>query len=307
MSNLNLVHLNGLRAVEAVGRLGSLQAAADELGVSVGAVSQQVIKTEQQLRLQLFERTSRGMVVTSVAEPVLARLYEGFRHLSAGVGLALKGDDSVLTISVAPVFAARWLVHRIAAFSDRFPNISLRMEASDRLVDPNSSDVDLCIRVGRGLWPGVHVELLHEQVVFPICTPQLASQLRTPEDLLDLPVVIDGRAMFTWDLWLSAVGLGGRTMKARHVFSEASLCLDATMAGQGVFLAWETIASHQLQERHLVAPFGPAVKTGLAHYFVSAQGARRSAKIETFKRWLRDELEADIARLRAAVPALSGV
>ncbi|HBF28312.1 LysR substrate-binding domain-containing protein [Rhizobium sp.] len=307
MSNLNLVHLNGLRAVEAVGRLGSLQAAADELGVSVGAVSQQVIKTEQQLRVQLFERTSRGMVVTSVGEPVLARLSEGFRHVSAGVGLALRGDDTVLTISVAPVFAARWLVHRVAAFSERFPNISLRMEASDRLVDPASSDVDLCIRVGRGQWPGVNVELLHEQVVFPICTPHLASQLRIPEDLLDLPVVIDGRAMFTWDLWLSAVGLGGRAMKTRHVFSEASLCLDAAMAGQGVFLAWETIASHQLQERHLVAPFGPAVKTGLAHYFVSAQGARRSAKVETFKRWLRDELEADVARLRATVPVLNGL
>ncbi|OLP45150.1 LysR substrate-binding domain-containing protein [Rhizobium oryziradicis] len=306
MKNLNLVHLNGLRAVEAVGRLGSLQAAADELGVSIGAVSQQVIKTEQQLHLQLFERTSRGMVVTAVAEAIIARLNEGFRHLNGGVGLALKGDDTVLTISVAPVFAARWLVHRITAFSERFPNISLRMEASDRLVDPASTDVDVCVRVGRGQWPGVHAELLHEQRVFPVCTPHLARHLKGPEDLLDLPVIVDGRAMFTWDLWLSSVGLQGGAMKTRHVFSEASLCLDAALAGQGVFLAWETIASHQLQQQQLVVPFGPAIKTGLAHYFVSAQGARRSAKVETFKRWVRSELEEDIARLRAAVPALNG-
>lgn len=307
MKNLNLVHLNGLRAVEAVGRLGSLQAAAVELGVSVGAVSQQVIKTEQQLRLQLFERTSRGMVVTSAAQPVLARLNEGFRLLSGGIGMALKGDETVLTISVAPVFAARWLVHRIATFSERFPNISLRMEASDRLVDPASSDVDLCIRVGRGQWPGTCAELLLEQRVFPVCAPALAAQVVRPEDFLDLPVIVDGRAMFTWDVWLSAVGLAGSSMKARHEFSEASLCLDAAIAGQGVLLAWETIASHQLQAGQLIAPFGPAVKTGLAHYFVSAKGARRSAKVETFKRWLRGELEADIRNLHAAVPALRDV
>lgn len=306
MSNLNLVHLNGLRAVEAVGRLGSLQAAADELGVSVGAVSQQVIKTEQQLRLQLFERTSRGMVATPIAEAVLARLTQGFHDLSGAIGMALKSDDSVLTISVAPVFAARWLVHRVSAFSERFPNIRLRMEASDRLVDPASSDVDLCIRVGRGNWPGAHVELLLEQRVFPVCSPSLAASVKSPEDLLDLPVIIDGRAMFSWDVWLSAVGLAGRPIKRRHEFSEASLCLDAAMAGQGVLLAWETIASHRLQVGQLAVPCGPVVKTGLGHYFVSAKGARRNAKVETFKRWLRDELEMDIRNLHAAAPVLSG-
>jgi LysR family transcriptional regulator, glycine cleavage system transcriptional activator len=307
MSNLQLVHLNGLRAVEAVGRLGSLQAAAEELGVSVGAVSQQVIKTEQQLRLQLFERTSRGMVPTDVAEPVLARLSQGFRDLSGAVGMALKGDDSVLTISVAPVFAARWLVHRVSAFSERFPDIRLRMEASDRLVDPASSDVDLCIRVGRGTWPGTRAELLLEQRVFPVCSPALAATVSSPEQLLDLPVILDGRAMFSWDLWLSAAGLAGRSIKKRHEFSEASLCLDAAMAGQGVLLAWETIASHRLQVGQLAVPCGPVVKTGLAHYFVSAEGARRNGKVDTFKRWLRDELEADIRKLHQAVPVLSTV
>ena len=71
MRNLNSVHLNGLRALEAVGRLGSLQLAADELGVSVGAVSQQVIKAEAQLDQLIFERTPKGMVVTEAGAPVL--------------------------------------------------------------------------------------------------------------------------------------------------------------------------------------------------------------------------------------------
>ena len=112
MKSLNQVHLNGLRAVEAVARLGSLQAAAEELGVSIGAVSQQVIKTEQQLGRTLFERTSRGMVPVETAAEILSRLSDGMRHLSSAVTLAKRSDDRLLTISVAPVFAARWLVHR---------------------------------------------------------------------------------------------------------------------------------------------------------------------------------------------------
>ncbi len=305
MKSLNQVHLNGLRAVEAVGRLGSLQAAAEELGVSIGAVSQQVIKTEQQLGRPLFERTSRGMVLIETATDLLARLSDGFRHLSGAVALARRSDDSLLTISVAPVFAARWLVHRIADFSERFPQISLRIDANDRLTDASQTDVDLRIRVGRGHWPGFKAELILKQRVAPLCTPAMAEKLREPADILDLPKVIDGRAMFTWDVWLSEVGLSGAEIKARHTFSEASLCLDAAIAGQGVMLAWQTIASHQLQHGQLVAPFGPAVKTGFGHYFVTSENARRSDKVEKFKRWLKHEIEDDMERLAKAAPVFA--
>ncbi|WP_159946147.1 LysR substrate-binding domain-containing protein [Rhizobium sp. 18065] len=305
MRNLNQVHLNGLRAVEAVSRLGSLQSAADELGVSVGAVSQQVIKTEQQLGRQLFERTNRGMVAADTASDILARLTEGLRHLSGAVALAQRSDDQVLTISVAPVFAARWLVHRISAFSERFPDVSLRIDATDRLKDPTFSDVDLCIRVGRGHWPGCRSELVLQQRIFPVCTPAMAEGLQTPADLMKLPKIVDGRAMFTWDVWLSSVGLAGTEIQARHVYSEASLCLDAAIAGQGVMMAWQTLASHQLQHGQLVAPFGPPVKTGFGHYFVVADTARRSSKVETFKRWLRTELEEDMEQLSEAAPLLA--
>src|SRR5215471_12754174 len=107
MHNLTTVHLNGLRALEAVARLGSLQAAAEELGVTIGAVSQQVIKAETQLGRQVFERTSRGMVATETGRNVLARLTQGFEALSEAVTLARRRDETVLTISVPPVLAAR--------------------------------------------------------------------------------------------------------------------------------------------------------------------------------------------------------
>jgi DNA-binding transcriptional LysR family regulator len=133
----------------------------------------------------------------------------------------------------------------------------------------------------------------------------MAEALHQPADILALPKIIDTRAMFTWDVWLSAVGLSGAEIKARHAFSEASLCLDAAIAGQGVMLAWQTLASHQLQHGQLVAPFGPAVRTGFGHYFVVPENTKRSDKVEKFKRWLKRELEEDMERLATAAPVFA--
>lgn len=301
MKNLNLVHLNGLRAVEAVGRLGSLPAAAEEMGVSVGAVSQQVIKAEQQLRHKLFDRQPKGMVPTDAGVQILPRLAEAFRLLSGAVASAHHRNDDVLTISVAPVFAARWLVYRLGAFSERHPEISLRLDASTRLVDPATSDVDLCIRVGKGQWPGTQAELLLEQRIFPVCAPALAEPLSSRKELLALPVIIDGHAMFSWDLWLDAAGLSGRTVNTRHVFNEASLCLDSAISGQGVMLAWQIIASHAIRAGQLTVPFGPWVRTGDGHYLVTAEGARKNAKVDAFKAWIREELDRDMAALEEVI------
>ncbi|WP_105426204.1 LysR substrate-binding domain-containing protein [Neorhizobium tomejilense] len=290
MSNLNLVHLNGLRALEAVGRLGSLQAAADELGVSVGAVSQQVIKAEAQLGQPVFQRLPKGMMPVDSARPMLARLSEGFHALSEAVAIGRRQDDALLTISVAPVFAARFLVHRLDRFSSLHPEIRLRIDATTRLADLGVDDIDLGIRVGPGSWPGVDAELLIEQTVFPVCSPALAEKLKEPKDILKLPAIIDGPSMFSWEIWLNEAGLSGAGMATRHVFNDASLCLDATIAGQGVMLAWHTLATYALEQGRLVEPFSIRARTGMGHYLVTRAGARAPAKVRAFRDWLKTEL-----------------
>lgn len=299
MKNLNLVHLNGLRAIEAVGRLGSLQAAADELGVSVGAVSQQVAKAESQLGQLIFERRPKGLVLTDIGSRVLGRLSDGFSKLSEGVALAQRRDNNCLTISVAPVFAARWLVRRLESFARQFPDIVLRIDATMQLVDPATSDIDLGIRVGKGDWGDVASELILPQEVFPVVAPSLAAGLETPSDILKLPAVIDSRAMFQWDVWLDAAGLAGEVVNARHLFNEASLCIDSVMAGQGVMLAWQTLTADAICEGRLVVPFKIRARTGFGHYFVTAKGVRDTHKVKVFKTWLRRELNASMDALDA--------
>ena len=290
MKNLNMLHLNGLRALEVVGRLGSLQAAADELGVTLGAVSQQVIKAEAQLGRSLFQRTPKGLVPVAAARPMLLRLTEGFEVLSQAVALGRQTDETLLTISVAPVFAARFLVHRLDRFSQKHPDIRLRIEATTALANLGTDDIDLAIRVGGGTWPGVDAELLMEQRVFPVVAPALAERLREPRDILDLPAIIDGPSMFSWEIWLREAGLADGQVTTRHVFNDASLCLDATIAGQGVMLAWQTLASFALEQGRLVKPFPIEASTGLGHYLVTPAGGRPPAKVRAFRDWLRGEM-----------------
>jgi DNA-binding transcriptional LysR family regulator len=306
MKNLNTVHMNGLRALEAVGRLGSLQAAADELGVSVGAISQQVSKTELQLGHQMFERTGKGLVATEIGLPVLARLTDGIQKLAEAVALAQRRDNNCLTISVAPVFASRWLVRRFDSFAREHPEIILRIDATMRLIDPAASDIDLGIRVGKGDWPDVNSELILAQEVYPVCAPQLAAKLKTPADILSVPAVIDDRAMFKWDVWLDAAGLEGAEINQGHVFNEASLCLDAVMAGQGVMLAWQTLTADMIAEGRLAAPFNIRARTGFGHYFITAKGVRDSRKVQVFKAWLKRELGKSMADLDARLVQASG-
>ncbi len=302
MQNLNLVPMNGLRAVEAVGRLGSLQAAALEFGVSIGAISQQIHKTEAQLGHALFERTGRGMKATAFGRPVLIRLSEAFLLMSEAVALAARQDNSILTISVAPVFASRWLVARLEGFTELNPEIGLRIDASTRLVDPASTDVDICIRVGNGSWRDARVEKILDQQVFPVCAPALAARLGKPEDLANFPVIIDSHAMFGWDVWLETAGLGGLELSTRHSFSEASLCLDATIGGQGVMLAWQTLACDAIADGRLVLPFSSRAKTGFGHYFITPRQGKEPAKVRAFKTWIRAEVAASMKKLDALFP-----
>lgn len=309
MKALNSIHLNGLRAIEAVGRLGALQAAADELGVTVGAVSQQVIKAERQLGRTVFERTARGMQPTAFGAPFLRKLNAGFRELEEAVGTARHRDDAVLVISVAPIFASRWLIHRIHQFSAENPQISLRIESTTALADLAGSDVDLGIRIGPGNWPGVKAEFILPQEMFPVCTPALADRLRTPADLVDMPAVIDANDQFTWDRWLQAAGLDQPAPRTRHMFSDASLCLDAALAGQGVLLAWPILASWALKEGLLVAPFDIRVKTGMGYYLITAPDVREPRKVALFKTWIRRALAESMgaAMELVAIPARAAV
>jgi len=294
MKSLNVVGLGGLRALEAVGRLGTLRAAADELGVTVGAVSQKIQKAEAQLGRQLFDRSGRGLKPTPHGERVLGHLSTAMAELARAVKLARFPPEDVLTVSVAPVFAEKWLVWRLKGFTDAHPGVRVRVEANLELVDPDSSDVDLCIRVGPRPPAEIRATKLVDHRIFPVCSPDLARDIHTPKDLAGLPIIRDAGEMFGWEHWLAPHGLDASILGDGPVFNSGSMCLDAAIAGQGVFLAWETLAGHSLEAGRLIAPFRERVQTDLAYWLITGRYRPESNAVKRFGVWLREELANSI-------------
>lgn len=298
MRELNRIHMNGLRATEAIGRLGSLQAAADELGVTIGAVSQHLGRLEAALGRALFARTPRGLVPTDFGRSFLPRLTAGFTELEGALRSARLDRANVLTLSVAPVFASKWLVPRLARFSELHPEITVRLDASTTLIDPDASDVDLAIRVGDGNWPGVASRFLLPQEIFPVCAPALAAKLREPRDLTAVPIVRDANSTLKWATWLDPFAIPENTLADGHTFTDAALALDAAIAGQGVMLAWQTLAQDALAAGRLVAPFPHRAATGLGYWAVTSATTRPTKAVDDFLAWL----EGEIGRTRDAFP-----
>lgn len=289
MASLFPVPLNALRAIEIVARTGALAPAAEELGVTVGAVSQHIRRAEERLGVMLFDRTPAGLRALPALGEALPQLQAGFAAL-AEAGRLLRGDaECILTVTVGNVFASRWLVWRLARFTALHPQIELRLSTTGKLVDLAHSDIDCAIRYGAGLWPGVRAEALGAARVSPVAAPGLAVRLRAPEDLAGVPVIRDQSSMLSWADWFADAGaplpdLNGPT------YTDPALAFDAAIAGQGVLLAVDLMAEDAVRDGRLVRPFGTSTTSRYDYYLASADGRRDSRKLKAFRDWLRAEI-----------------
>src|SRR6516225_6146547 len=142
--------LTALRAFETAARTLSFTSAADELNLTQGAISHQVNTLEARLGLKLFERAARGLKLTDAGQKYLPLVRDALDRLRTAEDLIRPTRPSVLTVTVSPNFASKWLVPRLGGFSITHPNLDLRISASLQHVDFSQEDIDLAIRHGTG-------------------------------------------------------------------------------------------------------------------------------------------------------------
>ena len=297
----HLPPLSALRAFEAAARLGSFSKAADELSVTPAAISHQIHSLEADLGVALFHRHNRAVELTASAKLLLPGLSDAFAEIQAAVRrLRAHNDTGTLTVTASPSFAAKWLVLRLHRFQEAWPDVDVRISTSDALVDLTKGDFDVGIRYGTGRYPGLDVELLLKNEVFPACSPQLLASgppLRAPDDLRHHALIHDQAVerdplVPTWEMWLRAAGVKGVSATVGLSFSGSHLALDAAIAGHGVVLAYSTIAAADLAAGRLVRLFSLALPDLFAYYIVTAPGALERAKVKAFRNWLREEADA---------------
>ena len=255
--------LTALRAFEAAARHESFAKAADELAVTPAAVSHQVKALEQWLGADLFKRQAQGLHLTEIGRAMRPSFTRAFDALGVAVqDLRAVAPRSQLNIATLPSIAQLWLTPRLPRLRAAFPAIKPSIHALEAPPNFRREPFDLAIffvENGRAVSPAVPIL---EDVVFPVCNPEVAKGLDAPRDLAARPLLQDTTWVDDWGLWLSAAGAEDVGAQDGLDFSLYSVAVQAAVDGAGVLMAHEALVFAPLASGALVAPFPLKVKTG---------------------------------------------
>ena len=278
--------LNALRAFEVSGRLLSFRAASEELGVTQGAVAQQVRALEAHMGQPLFHRLPRGLRLTAQGAAYLAEASRAFDTLGAATARLASHPRRVL-ISVTPTIATRLLIPRLAALQQALPGVELRTIADENLPDFTRDEVDIAIGLATPpLSPDLEARLLIAQRVIAVASPRLLAGRVLPlavAELRDLPIL--HHCQDHWPAFLGQQLSGPR-------FSLTTLALDAAVAGQGVVAAAAAFIGPELADGRLVQVMPHLLRASPDYYIVRRAQGQPDPVLETVWQWCLDELAA---------------
>ncbi|MDP6389374.1 MAG: transcriptional regulator GcvA [Alphaproteobacteria bacterium] len=284
--------LKSLPVFEAAARHLSFTKAAGELNVTQAAVSHQIKGLEDWLGIDLFRRYNRRLALTEAGQAYLPSVRDSLDALArATENLRGTEETGALTVSVLTSFAATWLMPRLRYFRASHPEIDVRIDAEDGLADFAAGDVDLAIRYGHGDYPGMRVDRLMTEDIFPVCSPRLLEgphPLRRPEDLRHHTLLHDTKRD-DWQRWLMAAGFEDYYSSHGPAFNFANMVLDAAIAGDGVALGRSAIAEEALADGRLVKPFDVSLPAEFAYYIVTPEATADRPKIVAFREWFLEE------------------
>lgn len=290
----SLPSLNALYTFEAAARHLSFQDAAEELDVTSTAVSHQIRTLENHLGVPLFRRRPRPLALTEAGHLLYPVVRDSLDAIASTIAqLQQPPEFTKLTVSVTPVFATKWLVPRLPDFQRANPDIDLRLQTSNDVVDLHKQTADVAIRYGRGRYSGLSVHTLMSDVFVPVCSPHLLEgkhPIREPGDLLHYPLlhfewIHFGLEAPNWKNWFAAAGLHTIAPECGFKFNEESLAIQAAIAGQGIALCSSIHVADDVALGLLV----PAFEITLDGFTYSALYIKRHPKealILKFVNWL---------------------
>jgi LysR family glycine cleavage system transcriptional activator len=284
-----------LRAFDVAARNLNLSAAAEEMSVTHAAVSRQVKQLEERLGVKLFERLPRGLKLTAHGALLAEGTREAFDRLASAIeDVSVPAVRRKLTVSTFASLAARWLMPRVQAFSQLFPDVDLQVFTSTRLVDFAREDVDIGIRFGTGHYPGLHVIPMFKPREIVVCSPELLKRgppLKTFADLKNHTLLHDDSHR-AWIRWLDAAGVKGVNPRRGIICGDRNSMLQASLEGQGVGIASEVFAAQDLAAGRLVKLFGVEIAAEFAIYAVCLPRRLNDPIVSAALNWLAREAQS---------------
>ncbi|MCP3686869.1 MAG: transcriptional regulator GcvA [Gammaproteobacteria bacterium] len=281
--------LNSLKCFEAAGRLLSFTRAARELSVTQAAVSHQIKLIEADLGVSLFIRYPRRLALTSQGKALLPEVIEALDKISSAV-TALRKEDTKAMVSVrlAPSFAAKWLSPRLKYFWQQNPEIDLCLYNAHPVVDFDQEDIDIAVTYGKGDWPGVVSEPLLSLDFFPVCVPGFMSNDKPLSNISNLRyyTLLHDANYEIWRDWLKLAGVGDIQSDKGTIIDDTNVLLQAAVDGQGVALGSTTFAEEFLESGRLVKPFDITLRNEFAYHVVCPKSHLNKPSVKAFRDWL---------------------
>lgn len=269
--------LNALRAFEAAARLGSFVAAAQELGVTAGAVAAHIKTLEAEIGASLFERQKRGIAATALARRALPEFVVAFDTLGAAAqSLRREAAPQQVHIAALPAVAQLWLSPRLPVLRKAAPDIAISITALE--APPNLKRVPFDLSVFYR--PASEGQVLDEDVIFPVCAPALAKQLREPADLREVTCLTDAVWAGDWTEWLKKASPGLDFAPRGPVFSLYALAVAEAVNGAGVLMGHEALIRAELDSGRLVAPFETRVTLKRKLTITASARPRKGSAVE---------------------------
>lgn len=294
----HLPSLQTLRAFDAAGRLKSYSKAADELGLTHGAVSHRIRELEQRLGVTLFTRVGNTMQLTSAGQTLQAQVRQGLSLLEDAFTPAKTRPGKTaqhIVVTAVPSLASTWLFRRLGEYRAENPDVDIELRVTEGLSDYKKEGIDLGVRLGMGGWSGLNATKLFDEALTPVCTPAYRDRfdLAQPTDLKRTTLL---RNPFTpWAPWFRAVGLDWPEPVTGPKFDDAPLLLRSALDGQGIALGRQWLAVDELRAGRLVAPFPNLVLQDDFSYWLCwpTGGARAKPEVVRFRDWLQAQAAAE--------------
>jgi LysR family glycine cleavage system transcriptional activator len=288
------------RAFEAVARHLNFRAAAEELSLTQSAVSRQIQSLEDEVGVPLFLRHTRAVELTGAGAQLLQVVSASLSRIDSAVRLVRRtAGRKTVAISTWASFASMWLISRMEAFQSEHPEIDIRIDATDAVVDLETTDVDLALRyaVPGAPWNAQAQRLFGEQLTV-VASPWLLKStpsIQEPKDLLNFTLIEAGDTHRTqnlewlsWQRWFEAQKLPTFEPKRWLYFNYAHQIVQAALTGQGIALARMPLVADSLASGDLVEVLPQArLDSPMAYWLLAAPRSAQRPEIKAFCAWLQ--------------------
>lgn len=294
---LKLLPFSALRTFETVVRRNGFGRAAEELNVTQSAVSQHVKALEEWTGHKLLIRGTRKTVPTEHGMQLALAVAEGFGNVQAVCDELREQTNSrtnAIHLVAPPGFAFVWLLPRLIEFDQLHPNIPISLTTDVFARDFKADAADLVVQYTSSGAIGLQSEKLMDEIMAPVCSPELAKSIKTIDDLKEHTFLQDEVTMpsiqSTWHRWADEIGIPLPKPKNVRKFGQANMVVQAAIKGVGVAMGRSPLVSDAIAQGSLMCPIPRPAKSQNAYWLTCRKEALKNERVRIFRDWLLSEV-----------------